>query len=100
MTISKLEHAGSVYYNVDPVANVFGLPVEVLQAALIGQAWELIRAERDRRIAATDYTQMPDSPLTAEQRQAFAAYRQALRDIPQDHESPDAVAWPVIPALS
>lgn len=100
MIIQKLVYGDTVYYNYDAVENIFGIPAAVLQAALIADAWELIRAERDRRIAATDYTQMPDSPLTAEQRQAFAAYRQALRDIPQDHESPDAVAWPVIPALS
>lgn len=100
MVIKEIEHDGKTYYNIDPFDNVFGIPTDVLQAALIAEAWELIRAERDRRIAATDYTQMPDSPLTAEQRQAFAAYRQALRDIPQDHDSPDAVAWPDVPALS
>ena len=41
-----------------------------------------MRAQRDRFLADSDWTQMPDSPLTAEQRQAWATYRQALRDFP------------------
>ncbi|HEK0270620.1 tail fiber assembly protein [Pseudomonas aeruginosa] len=98
--IKKVSYNGFDYYNVPFDGGGLGIPADVLLAAINAQAWELIRAERDRRIAATDYTQMPDSPLTAEQRQAFAAYRQALRDIPQDHDSPDAVAWPDVPALS
>jgi hypothetical protein len=58
-----------------------------------------VRAERDRRIALTDHTQAPDSPLTEERRLAFATYRQALRDIPQTYVSPADVDWPVSPAL-
>ena len=72
---------------------------QVLTAAISEQAWDLVRAERDRRIALTDHTQAPDSPLSAEKRAAFAAYRQALRDIPQTYVSPADVDWPVPPAL-
>lgn len=98
--IKKVSYNGLDYYNVPFDGGGLGIPTDVLVAAINAQAWELVRAERDRRIAATDYTQMPDSPLSTEQRQAFADYRQALRDIPQDHASPDAVAWPEPPALS
>lgn len=41
-----------------------------------------MRAQRDAFLAASDWTQMPDSTLTDEQRQAWATYRQALRDAP------------------
>jgi len=41
-----------------------------------------MRRQRDRLLAASDWTQMPDSPLTDEQRAAWATYRQALRDAP------------------
>ena len=41
-----------------------------------------MRAQRDRFLADSDWTQMPDSPLTVEKRQAWATYRQALRDFP------------------
>ena len=50
------------------------------------------RSERDRRLAASDWTQLPDSPLTGPQRQAWADYRQALRDLDMD-----GTDWPDAP---
>jgi hypothetical protein len=41
-----------------------------------------MRQIRANLLAASDWTQMPDSPLTDEQRAAWATYRQALRDAP------------------
>lgn len=38
------------------------------------------RAERNRMLAATDWTQLPDAPLDDAQRAAWSAYRQSLRD--------------------
>mgnify|MGYP006436216051 CR=1 FL=1 len=50
-----------------------------------------IREQRDRLIAATDYAVQPDSPHdTPEMR----AYRQALRDVPQQKGFPESVEWP------
>ena len=40
---------------------------------------EQMRAHRDRLLAASDWTQVPDAPVD---RQAWADYRQALRDFP------------------
>lgn len=59
-----------------------------------GAAWAAVRAQRDVRIAATDWTQLPDVPLGT--REAWAAYRQALRDITLQGD-PFAIAWPVAP---
>lgn len=42
-----------------------------------------IRAERDQLLAASDWTQLPDAPLTQAEKQAWAAYRQTLRDLPE-----------------
>jgi len=53
-----------------------------------------IRAERDRLLAASDWTQVADAPVD---QAAWAAYRQALRDIPQQEGFPHNVAWPVKP---
>lgn len=61
------------------------------------EAWAPVRAERDRRLAASDWTQLPDAPLDDKARKAWAAYRQALRDMPQDHADPDDVVWPEAP---
>ena len=47
------------------------------------------RAERDRLLSACDWTQLPDSPLSAEKKAEWATYRTALRDLPEDQEWPD-----------
>ena len=54
-----------------------------------GDAAAAIRGERDRLLTATDWTQLPDAPLTAEQRQSWREYRQALRDAPASGALPD-----------
>lgn len=51
------------------------------------------RRQRDRLLAASDWTQLPDSPLTSEVRSAWASYRQALRDL--DMSGTDWPAQPV-----
>ena len=38
--------------------------------------------ERDILLKESDWTQLPDSPLSAEKKAEWAAYRQALRDLP------------------
>lgn len=62
----------------------------------------LLRAERDRRLALTDYAMMPDYPLTSEQKVAVTVYRQALRDLPAKEGAPwdgggETTPWPVLP---
>ncbi|MGE5552816.1 MAG: tail fiber assembly protein [Betaproteobacteria bacterium] len=59
------------------------------------QALAALRAERDARLAACDWTQLPDVPLTPEQKAAWAAYRQALRDLPETTTDPFNPVWPV-----
>lgn len=58
-----------------------------------------VREERNRLLRESDWTQagLADSPLTAEQRAAWAAYRTALRNIPRDFATPADVVWPVAP---
>ena len=41
-----------------------------------------MRQMRDMLLRNSDWTQMPDLPLSNEQKQAWAVYRQALRDFP------------------
>ncbi|PZX09465.1 tail fiber assembly protein [Celeribacter halophilus] len=56
-----------------------------------------IRVKRDPLLAASDWTQMSDSPLSAEDKAAWAVYRQALRDITEAKDL-SAVVWPDPPA--
>jgi len=60
-------------------------------------AWRPVRRERDRLLAASDWSQMPDNALAPAAIAAWAVYRQALRDVPQDYASPDEVVWPTAP---
>jgi hypothetical protein len=53
----------------------------------------LLREERNRRIAETDWWASSDLTMTAEQ----TAYRQALRDITDTATSLDDVTWPTKP---
>ena len=43
----------------------------------------MLRPIRDGLLANSDWTQTADSPLTDEKRAQWAAYRQALRDLPE-----------------
>lgn len=65
---------------------------------------QLLRIERDKRLAETDWTQNPDVPETT--KNAWLDYRQALRDLPatatptlNDEEELDlnSVNWPSKP---
>jgi hypothetical protein len=53
-----------------------------------------VRAERNSKLAASDWTQLADS--TAD-KAAWAAYRQALRDITAQAGFPWTVDWPAQP---
>ena len=57
------------------------------------------RAKRDALLAETDFLLMPDYPINAETLQAVKAYRQALRDLPQQEEFPLDLMWPKKPEL-
>ncbi|HGM6615614.1 TPA: phage tail assembly chaperone, partial [Stenotrophomonas maltophilia] len=45
-----------------------------------------VRLARSQQLRATDWTQAPDSPLGPEAKLAWASYRQALRDLPENGE--------------
>lgn len=62
------------------------------------RAAHLVRVQRNTLLAQCDWTQMPDSPLAAAKREAWAAYRQALRTLPDQDGFPLSVQWPVAPA--
>ncbi|MBB6251701.1 phage tail assembly chaperone [Nitrospirillum iridis] len=71
------------------------------QAALATEAaWRALRQERSVRLNASDIRVLPDrwAAMTDAQRAAWAAYRQALRDLPDTCTDPTAPAWPVQPA--
>ena len=64
--------------------------VAEIQAA---EPMRLLRQERDRRLAETDWWASSDLTMTTEQ----TTYRQALRDITDNATSLDDVTWPTKP---
>jgi hypothetical protein len=55
---------------------------------------ERLRIHRDARLAASDWTQVSDAPVD---REAWAAYRQALRDFPATWEPSEVCNFPLAP---
>lgn len=53
-----------------------------------------VRNERNALLTESDWTQVADAPVD---QAAWAEYRQALRDIPQQEGFPWAVEWPTQP---
>ena len=53
------------------------------------------RSQRDSLLAESDWTQLPDVPQAV--KDAWASYRQALRDLPQQAGFPSNIQWPVKP---
>jgi hypothetical protein len=59
-------------------------------------AADRVREERNRRLAASDWTQVADAPGD---KTAWAAYRQALRQLPEQAGFPRSVVWPAPPEI-
>lgn len=57
-----------------------------------------LRDEREKKLAASDWTQLADVPLGSGEKANWATYRQALRDITESYQSLDTVVWPAEPS--
>lgn len=82
-----------------PIMSVDGVEQTITQAELDAMLYSppatesQIRQERDNLIAATDWWATSDRTMTAEQ----TAYRQALRDVPDQAGFPTDITWPTKP---
>ena len=55
---------------------------------------KVIRTQRDQLLKDSDWTQVADAPVD---KQAWATYRQALRDVTQQSGFPWTINWPTKP---
>ena len=62
------------------------------------QAATNVRADRDRKLAACDWTVLTDSPLTTAKKTEWKTYRTALRDISAAEGFPHTMEWPTEPS--
>ena len=58
------------------------------------EAAERVRIDRNKRLTDSDWTQLADNTADTN---AWAAYRQALRDLPSTDGFPHDVTWPTEP---
>ena len=63
------------------------------QTRLDEDAAKAVRADRDSRLAKTDWMGMSDVTMSAD----WATYRQALRDVPSQAGFPHTITWPTEP---
>ena len=89
--LDGVECVDGVWYQKYVIMGVNDVPAEMLSSQ-----WELMRAERNSKLAATDWTQLADT-LTPELTKKYAEYRSALRNV-TSAKSPSDVVWPEDPA--
>ena len=68
---------------------------EIVAQGKFAVDWHTVRMERDNLLKQTDWRAVKDRTMS----QAWKDYRQALRDLPQDHEEANDAAdnWPQPP---
>lgn len=73
--------------------------IDARKARLTPMMWNLLREERNSKLAESDTYVLPDrwSTYTSEQQTTWATYRQALRDLPQNTTDPFNPVWPEKP---
>ena len=59
--------------------------------------YQTIRNQRNDLLYKSDWTQIPGGPLTDEQKEAWATYRQQLRDLVVEGTCPLDFVWPTPP---
>ena len=70
-------------------------------ARVLATEWKFIRAERDRLLTSSDWTQGADSPLASGKKTEWATYRTKLRTLPEDQKAKTTYAditWPSQPS--
>ena len=97
---AEKEYSNSVEWR-KPDGSVSMSPSDfVLDYSAVGPVVELLmlREERNKKLAATDWTQYNDSPLSDSKKTEWATYRQSLRDITSSTQSIFSVTWPTEPS--
>ena len=74
---------------------VFGSDGEVIEQGMMDVDWIQVRAARDAALLECDWRALKDVVLST----AWKDYRQALRDLPQNHDEANDAAdsFPVMP---
>jgi hypothetical protein len=74
------------------------IPKEEIESKVLVKSEENLRQTRNGLLSESDWTQIPDAPLTEAQKTEWQTYRQQLRDLPSNTEDPRNVTWPTKPS--
>ena len=92
-----LDSEGNSYDPVQYVQSHFVGDDTTKDARLLAEEWTRIRAERDRLLTSTDWTQGNDTPLSDADKAKWTTYRASLRTLPVDQSSKTtyaSITWP------
>jgi uncharacterized protein YjiS (DUF1127 family) len=93
--LTRITPASEKWYNVAlRQTAIIDQHVQNIQSKL--PTWDEIRRTRDTLLKVSDWTQAGDSPLSAEKKQEWAVYRQALRDLTESGDV-NNIVWPQEP---
>ena len=68
-------------------------------AAVMAEHWREARAIRDQKLRDSDWVGVTDTQLSDANLASWQAYRQSLRDIPQEQpDDPQNIVWPSAPS--
>tara|TARA_Y100000766_G_scaffold206374_1_gene178141 strand:- start:388 stop:801 length:414 start_codon:yes stop_codon:yes gene_type:complete len=84
-TGSTMVAIGVTDYGVDIGQDYDGTKIVVLpepDLRTVSESYTQLRIKRNQKLAASDWSQFPDSPLDSTKKAEWATYRQALRDLP------------------
>ena len=88
----KEQHSRDLYTQIvsDGQISPYVEPDDLTNSELASNARQL----RNSLLSASDWTQVADAPVN---QAAWATYRQALRDVPDQENFPSEIAWPAQP---
>ena len=89
----KLQNGEYVQMTAEEIAAVENMQQQV-QLQLADKALDNLRMQRNSLLAATDWTQLPNSPLSTEKKTEYEVYRQALRDMMVGLENAEDALFP------
>lgn len=98
MAIHRLDHGKALFPGLqgEPDTNLNGDERYAFFQKLEDEGLEVLRGERNAKLAATDWTQNPDIPEAT--RNKWTTYRQELRDITKTYYTIGEVVWPNEPS--
>ena len=70
----------------------------VVDSTLEAEArWATVRAIRDKLLVLSDGPMARESEQAGPKKNDYEAYRQSLRNVPQEHQDPNDITWPTKP---